>query len=336
MKRASKFSVLKGWKLILADMGVDLPQVLKLAGLPTDLFNRAESYMTAKQYFDFWCALEESVSPRPLALELANCLSVEAFDPPIFAALCSANLNQAMSRLRQFKPLIGPLILDLSITESQTEIRLDCYGHEGSIPRSLGSLELVFFTQLARLGSRCDVQAKEVYLTELPDQLSAFSDYFGVTPQLGEFTLIVFDGEDARRPFLTENNAMWDFFEPSLKRRLSEVDTTASMADRVKSVLLEMLPGGLSSIEDAASRLAMSKRSLQRKLNAENVNFQRVLQNTREELAFHYLGRSQMSSSEISFLLGFQDTNSFYRAFNAWSGQTPETYRNNLIPANGC
>jgi transcriptional regulator GlxA family with amidase domain len=52
-----------------------------------------------------------------------------------------------------------------------------------------------------------------------------------------------------------------------------------------------------------------------------------VLNKIREDLARHYLRSSDMLGAQISLLLGFQDTNSFYRAFHEWSGSTPEGVR---------
>ncbi|MFX6213903.1 helix-turn-helix domain-containing protein [Acinetobacter baumannii] len=48
---------------------------------------------------------------------------------------------------------------------------------------------------------------------------------------------------------------------------------------------------------------------------------------TRQSLAQHYLEKSSMSTGEISFLLGFQEHNSFSRAFKNWTGNTPQEYR---------
>ena len=56
-----------------------------------------------------------------------------------------------------------------------------------------------------------------------------------------------------------------------------------------------MLPAGQSSIEEAANRLAMSKRTLQRKLSEEESSYQEVLNATRRELAYSYLSRSSAS-----------------------------------------
>jgi AraC-like DNA-binding protein len=88
-----------------------------------------------------------------------------------------------------------------------------------------------------------------------------------------------------------------------------------------------MLPAGQSSIEEAADRLAMSKRSLQRRLSEESSSFQEVLNATRRGLAHYYLSHSSASLVEIAYLLGFQDGNSFIRAFRGWTGQTPGEYR---------
>ncbi len=42
---------------------------------------------------------------------------------------------------------------------------------------------------------------------------------------------------------------MWAAFEPGLKQRLSELDAQASMRERVRAVLLETLPAGMTSID---------------------------------------------------------------------------------------
>lgn len=55
-----------------------------------------------------------------------------------------------------------------------------------------------------------------------------------------------------------------------------------------------------------------------------------MLNETREHLAKHYLKTSGISGAEISFLLGFEDPNSFFRAFHAWTGETPEQARGAL------
>ena len=89
----------------------------------------------------------------------------------------------------------------------------------------------------------------------------------------------------------------------------------------------ELLPGGAGTADDVAEKLGLSKRTLQRKLMEENTSFQKQLNGTRELLARHYLRNTDMSSDEIAFLLGYQEINSFLRAFNIWTGMSITEFR---------
>jgi AraC-like DNA-binding protein len=162
---------------------------------------------------------------------------------------------------------------------------------------------------------------------DVPLNLAPYQAYLGGALAASEQIQITFSAQDARRPFLTDNMAMWAAFEPALNSRLSELDAQASLRERVRAVLLETLPAGISSIDAVAQRLAISKRSLQRQLADESVGFQELLSEVRHELARHYLSRTDISAGEISWLLGFQESNSFIRAFRSWSGSTPAAYR---------
>ena len=157
-----------------------------------------------------------------------------------------------------------------------------------------------------------------------------YAEYFGVYAQHGPRPLLAFSAADATLPFLTANDEMWQSFQLQLETRLADLDATATATDRVRAVLLELLPSGVASLEATARRLGTSVRTLQRRLQREQQSFQGVLNRTRQDLACHYLKTSDMTCAEISFLLGFEDPNSFFRAFQAWTGQTPERLREKL------
>ena len=130
-----------------------------------------------------------------------------------------------------------------------------------------------------------------------------------------------------KRPFLTSDAEAWRYYEPVLESRLAELERNATMAERIHATLVEMLPGGRASLEDVCEALAYSPRSLQRLLNKEGTTFKKVLAQTRTRLAEHYLCSSNITNAEVAFLLGYDDPNSFFRAFRSWTGTTPEKYR---------
>ena len=154
-----------------------------------------------------------------------------------------------------------------------------------------------------------------------------YEDFFGCKAEDGPVLTLRFSAEDARRPFLTANRGMWAFFEPALRHRLHDLDRQATMTERVRSALLEALPAGDLAMDAVCRKLGVSTRTLQRRLRDEGSSFQKTLDEVRQSLAQHYLQQSAMTGAEISFLLGFEDPSSFVRAFQGWTGVTPQSVR---------
>lgn len=321
------FTVNPGWRVLLTDLGLNTGNVLRRAGLPDDLFGREKATLTTDEYFQLWRGLEEESADPVLPLRIGAAISVESFDPPIFAALCSRDLNTALGRIALYKRLICPMKLHVNIDDASTTLELEWLNTTLNPPASLVISELVFFVQLGRIATRTNIHPLKVQSPYVPEPASAYTEYFGVAVQQGPRPTIAFRPTDATLPFLTANEAMWQFFEPGLQKRLSELDTSATTAERVQAALLELLPGGVASIEPVSYKLGTSARTLQRRLKQEGHSFQALLNKTREELAKHYLRTSNMTGAEISFLLGFEDPNSFFRAFHTWTGETPERMR---------
>lgn len=327
MKYATKFVLQPNWRLFLIDLGIRPEDVVRQAALPLDAFNREKMELTPQHYFQFWEAVEHIANIEHLPLKIGQMLSVELFDPAIFACICSPNLSVALERITLFKKLIGPIHLNTATDAQQMRLDIEFYQVGAAIPQSLILTELVFFTQLARLCLRSHIMPLAITLPELPEQLAPYRDYFGVTPKKDSKISISFSHVDCTKPFLTANPTMWAFFEPNLRQNLLNLNNAVQTQEKVKTILLENLPAGFSRIEDVAEKLALSKRSLQRLLEEEQTNFQSILDNTRQALAEHYLTCSSISPSEVSYLLGFQEVNSFARAFKKWTGETPYAFR---------
>lgn len=100
-----------------------------------------------------------------------------------------------------------------------------------------------------------------------------------------------------------------------------------SFADRVRAELTELLPRGCGSADDVAQKIGVSRRTLQRRLSEEGTTFQRELDQTRLMLADYYFRFTDLPISNVAFLLGYHETNSFLHAFVAWTGITIGEYK---------
>ena len=228
--------------------------------------------------------------------------------------------------MAQHKKLIGPMTLSVDIAANGTTLSFQ-WPTDVTPPATLILAELVFWVELIRTGTRHRVEPLWVAVPEPPIDQEAYRRYLGVPVEQHDSQSVTFSAGDATRPFLMANDAMWEVFEPSLRKRLSEIEDSDTHTDRVKAALLELLPVGDATRKAVASRLAISTRTLQRRLNEEGTSFQAVLNTTRESLACHYLATATISTGEIAFLLGYEEPSSFYRAFHKWTGQTPERVR---------
>ena len=102
--------------------------------------------------------------------------------------------------------------------------------------------------------------------------------------------------------------------------------TQQDTAARVRRWIEAHLPDGPTH-HQAAQAMGLSVRSLQRALAKQQTTFSEILSGARRAHAIHYVCQSRLSMAEVAFLLGYAEPSSFYRAFKAWTGTTPERMR---------
>ena len=301
------------YKYLLQYHGINVEEVLKKAQLPGDALNHRTPTMTEEGYYRFMTAIGDLSDDDALPIKLSCTNKIEAFSPPIFASYCAKNGEMCIERLARYKRLIGPMRFIITKDDDTLTVEIIGDSEELTQPTCLVSCEFSFLINIIRRATKEEINAVGTEMIEPPNG-TAISDFLGC-PQ---------------KPFISYDEGMWSYFEPELNKRLAELDVDDSTSARVRAALGEMLPGGMCSIEDVAARLGLSRRTLQRKLSEENTTFQKQLNSTRETLAIHYIKNTDMTSNDIAFLLGYQELNSFLRAFTIWTGKTITDYRRDL------
>ena len=326
MTTTENYTIDPSARVLLRDLHLSVGNILRRAALPGDLLNDGPVSVTPAQAAALWEAIAAEADDPDLPITIGQAISVESFSPPVFAAICSPNLAVAAARIATYKALIGPMRLIVTPTERGTELELRWPAHH-RVPEVLVTTEIVWWVALARLATRTPVQPVAATSPHTPSSPQALSAYLGTPIVASGRVTVTFSARDAARPFVTANEPMWAVFEPELRRRLAQLGRDATTSERVQAALLELLPSGRSSIDEVARELCVSPRTLQRQLRRDGASFQAVLHRTRESLARHYLADEHLSTTEIAFLLGYDEPNSFHRAFQAWTGQTPHRVR---------
>jgi AraC-like DNA-binding protein len=115
--------------------------------------------------------------------------------------------------------------------------------------------------------------------------------------------------------------------EAAMSRYIAELcerlPDEATLAGRTGRLLLRELGAGEPTLVEVARRLAITPRTLQRRLRDEGTSFNKVLDAVRCQMAMAQIQGRRASLDEVAFLLGFEKPSSFHRAFKRWTGLTP-------------
>jgi len=113
---------------------------------------------------------------------------------------------------------------------------------------------------------------------------------------------------------------------------LEKLESSKTTRGRVETLVTSLLSTGEATVDVVASRLGVSRQSLFRKLKAEGVTFEALLDGLRHNLALRYLNGDGLSVKEAAFRLGFSEPASFSRAFKRWTGTSPLALRQHKKP----
>ena len=115
--------------------------------------------------------------------------------------------------------------------------------------------------------------------------------------------------------------------EQLAEEKLNKLASGYRITQQVVDYIEKNLSNGGVGIEDVASHLNMTSRTLQRKLKLENKSFAELRDRLRRELAQDYLRDPSIGIGVVATQLGFSDASTFYHAFKRWEGVSPGEYR---------
>jgi AraC-like DNA-binding protein len=95
----------------------------------------------------------------------------------------------------------------------------------------------------------------------------------------------------------------------------------------IRKAIGESLKDGPPKLAGVAKSLALSPRTLQRRLDKQGLDFKKLVHDTRRQFALEYLRDQENTLTQIAFLLGYSEVSAFNRAFKRWTGSTPLDYR---------
>jgi AraC-like DNA-binding protein len=307
---------------------VDVDAVLRRAQLPRSRFRTGRPQGTTAEFFALWRAVEQIGAEADLGLRLGAEILSDYQDVAVLATLHSATLGEGLQKLARYKRLACPEKVWLDVEDGEARLRFEWILAEDDPPTLVTDLLFAFILSLAQRGTNKPIKPRRVELTRRRSNEAMLRRHFRCELRFdAPHDLMVFDESTLALPMVNRNAQLLSVLLPGLELAVTRDDDERTFSDDVRVALSETMCGDRPAITKVAKSLGMSARTLQRRLGEIGTTYQDVLDDVRQRAARRLLANTDLGMGEITFLLGFEEVNSFMRAFRAWERTTPTEWR---------
>ncbi|HET8731419.1 MAG TPA: AraC family transcriptional regulator [Moraxellaceae bacterium] len=279
-----------------------------------------------------WIALLQEIAradPRPgLGLYIGEHILPRHAGVMGYIGLSCDSLGEAFLRFDRFHRLVydgNPAVMSI-----HGDVVSLSWGIEHGYPGQLADETAIaaFATIVERLVDRKLRPTAINFVNPAPPDTAIYDAFFGCPVTFGgTLTSVTFPAQYLALPIAHSDPGLRVLLEQQADALLRALPGNKDFEKDLKTALARSLHEGAPTLEHVARRLAMSPRTLQRRLSALDLSFQHLLDRTRAELARGYLLEGNLTLSEIALLLGYSEQSAFNRAFRRWTGQTPRALR---------
>ena len=312
----------------IEELGLSAETVLRRAGLPMGLFNMDKVMVSTEEFFALHRGIAEASNDPGVGLKLGTEERVERYDPVKIAAISARSFQDAVERLSRYKQLTCPEEIRVVERGNECAVRFVWLRAHEKEPPLLVDVCFAWIVAMAQRGTGRPLSPQRVEFQRAPAHREMYEVHFRCPVKFrANQNALVFKKADMELPFVTSNPDLLATVAPQLEAELTEQLAQKNFNEQAKGILKRLLAGQRPGIDDLARELHLSTRTLQRRLTEQGITFQRLLEEARRELARHYLLHSSRELNETAYLLGYEDANSFFRAFHQWEGTSPGQWR---------
>jgi AraC-like DNA-binding protein len=276
---------------------------------------------------DFLTDLERESGDAAIGLRLGRLLGPAAFGIAGYIAMAGPTLIEALPRVIGYQRLVADG-LSLRATIDAGTVRMHLEYATATTPRALSDLFMAGVRCFGAWLLGCEPPLSQVsFRYGQPADTTLHEEVFGCMPQFGAvedgFTL---DLAWFHAPLRTGEPSLAPLLEAQAARLLGAL-RNENFVTTVSQMIVDLLPAGTVGITAVADGLHASPRTVQRRLQAHGLTFNRLLQEVRMDLANRYLADREISLQDIAGRLGYSEHSSFCHAYRQWTGRPPSAVR---------
>ncbi len=315
----------------LASKGIPLPEILRGTDLSPAWLEDETSLISQSQYLRLvGNALDETGDPA-LALHLGRQPNLGELGIWGYAIISSPTLGEANQVAMQFWELNGALVTIKHRKEGESSVWEIFPAFPMESPRlwifAVEELLSTFFSGCDFL-TRQEFQIDEIRLSYPdPGHGDLYREMFKCPVLFGrdrDLFRISFPFEDI--PTSMGNPQLAAICKQQCQELMAKLRRSDELIGAIREAIIASL-GQFPHLGEIAAHLAMSPRTLRRRLFERNTTYQHVLDEIRLELTKEYLTTTSLSVDQIASRLGFSEATTLRRAFRKWTGTTIKEFR---------
>jgi AraC-like DNA-binding protein len=310
-------------------MGLDAQAIFQRAGVARAQIDDPDGRIPLQTVADLWEAAIVLTRDPGLGLKVAVATPFGAYRVIDFLAASASTVGEGLSAVARYFPLINSALgWEITVGAERVRMALSHPVLPGALPRLPAEYTLAVTVLHCRKASGFDWPLEEVELAfEAPPSSTEHRAVFGCPVRFGaSANAFVLARSEWDRPTASGSSELLRALQAHADELLARLGTDQVVAARVQRLLVDELRGGEPTLGRLAKRMAMSARTLQRRLEEEGTSFAAVLDDTRRELAGAYMAQRDVALADVSYLLGFSEQSAFTRAFQRWHGVAPSRY----------
>src|SRR6516162_4011532 len=336
-KQGDQHSCAAFWVRGIAEMlkaeELDVAALFDEAGLETVALSDPDSRFPTEKVSLLWELAVARSGNATIGLVKSNIVRAASFDVVAYTMMSSPHLLGILESLNRYVGIVSDAA-SIVISEDDEGYRmiLELFGGGRPVPRQRFEFDLMTIFSFCRWVTNRDLRPLALELRfPPPADLRPYQDAFECPLRFNAAAnALLFARADVLAPLPTAHPLLAEVHQRFATERLQRLDHLQT-STRVRAAIIRRLPAGEPRRTEVAAALEISERGLQRRLQTEGTSFQRLLDDTRRELAQQYLGQTDVSLADATYLLGFGDRSSFFRACRRWFGTSPRRYRIRLI-----
>ena len=328
-KRTTSSAWMRGVANTLKAQGLDVPALFAEVGLSIADIEDQDHRWPTEEASRLWALAAERSGNPDIALSNPHLPRPDQYGVVGYSMMSSPDLQTGLVRLIRYLCIVSDAaVIALQPGTGGRWVKLELYGGECPIPRQrydYGLLTLLTFCRW--MLSRPLRPLAAAFSNPVPMSIAAYNEAFNAPLQFdAKFNGFFVSDEDLACRIPTALPELAELHDRISAQALLKFEKTGT-THRAREAIARRLQDGTPLRSHIAADLNMSDHTFQRRLSDEGTSFTELVDDTRRELAQHYLVDPRTTFGEIAYLLGYADQSTLFRASNRWFNESPGDYR---------